>query len=585
MRVGHGAEPASPGWQRWLPAVGTLRTYHRSWLRKDIIAGIALTALLVPAGMGYAEASGLEPIHGLYATIVPLIVYALAGPSRILVLGPDSALAPLVLAAVLPFAGADPAARASAAAAIAVIAGLLCVGAGLARFGFITDLLSLPVRYGYLNGIALAVIVSQLPKLFGFSANGSDVISGFRNFVDGVVDGKTNMTALALGLGSLILILVLRRVAPRVPAVLVAVVGSIAVVSLFDLADEGIRLVGVLPQGLPSFAVPGVGWSELVDLVGAAVGIAFVSFADTSVLSRSYAAKDGRYVDPNQELVAIGASNLAAGFFQGFAISGSASRTPVAEAAGSKTQVTGVVAAAAITLMLVAVPGLFRNLPIATLAAIVIAAALKLIEIHGVARLWRERRSEFWLSMAAFAGVAVFGVIRGVGLAVALSLLNFVRISWRPYNTELVRVSGLKGYHDADRHPEGVRVPGLLLFRFDAPVFFANAEELRAKVHAAIRTAGRPIRWVVLTAEPITDVDATGASVLATLVDELRAEDITLAFAEMKGVVRDRLARYGLVDRIGPDRFYRTIGQAVKTYVKEEGVDWVDWEDRPDISP
>ena len=472
-----------------MPGTVVVRTYRRAWLRKDIVAGVALTALLVPAGMGYAEAAGLPVIYGLYASIVPLIAYAVFGPSRILVLGPDSSLSPLILAAVVTVAGQDPAGRAAAAAAIAVIAGLLCIAAGLARFGFITDLLSLPVRYGYLNGIALTVIVSQLPKLFGFSTNGSNVISELRNFIDGVLDGRTNLTALLIGVGSLATILVIRQLAPRVPAVLLTVIGSILVVSIFDLAEHGIRLVGELPRGLPSFQVPDVSWSELADLVGAAVGIAFVSFADTSVLSRSYAAKEGRTVDSNQELVAIGAASVATGFFQGFSISASASRTPVAEDAGARTQVTGVVAAVMIMVMLVALPGLFRNLPSATLAAVVIAAAMRLIVIKGVVRLLSERKTEFWLSLVTFTGVAVLGVIRGVGLAVALSLLNFVRQSWRPHSTALVRVEGLKGYHDADRHPEGHRVPGLLLYRFDAPLFFANAEELRSRVHAEIRAA------------------------------------------------------------------------------------------------
>ena len=356
-------------------------------------------------------------------------------------------------------------------------------------------------------------------------------------------------------------------------------------VSVFDLATHGIRLVGVLPRGLPSFQVPDVSWSELTNLVGAAIGIAFVSFADTSVLSRSYAAKEGRTVDSNQELIAIGAASVATGFFQGFSISASASRTPVAEDAGAKTQVTGVAAALLIMVMLVALPGLFRNLPSATLAAIVIAAAVHLIEIKGVVRLLSERKTEFWLSVLAFAGVAVLGVIRGVGLAVALSLLNFVRRSWRPHSAELVRVEGQKGYHDADRHPEGHRVPGLLLFRFDAPLFFANAEELHSRLHEAIRHSPDRVKWVVITAEPIIDVDATGAAMLGELLDELQAEGIVLAFSELKGVVRDQLAKYGLVERIGPDRFYRTNGEAVKAYVEAEKVRWVDWEDRPDVSP
>ena len=562
-------------WRSWLPGVALLATYERRWLRDDVVAGLVLTALMVPAGLGYAAASGLDPIHGLYASVVPLVVYALVGPSRVLVLGPDSSLAPLVLAAVVTLAD-DPAEAVAVAGMLAVATGVLCALAGVARFGFLTDLLSKPVRYGYLNGIALTVVVTQLPKLLGFSGGADNVVDGVQVLVDGLQAGEAQAAAAAVGLVTLTVILVLRAVAPRVPGPLVAVVGAIAAVVLLDL-DDDLPLVGDLPRGLPSLVWPGVEAADLVPIAAAALGIAFVSFADTSVLSRTWALRAGQDVDPNRELVALGAANVATGLFQGFPISSSASRTPVAAAAGARTQLTGIVCAAAIVALLVAFPGLFRNLAEAALAAIVISAVLTLVEVRGVAHLLPGRRGELVLSMATFAAVAVLGVLVGIGVAVGLSLLHFVQKAWRPHATELVRVDGVKGYHDRERHPEGRTVPGLVLYRFDAPLFFANAEHFRVEV---VHLAERPgTRRIVVTAEPITDVDATAAESLSLLADDLAERGVTLAFAELKGHVREKLARDGLVARLGEQRFHRTIGEAVKAYVADEGASWVDWED------
>ena len=332
---------------------------------------------------------------GLYATAVPLIAYAVMGPSRILVLGPDSSLAPLIAAAVLPLAAGDPATAVTLAGLLAVFTGVLCVVAGLARLGFLTDLLSLPIRYGYLNGIALTILASQLPKLFGFSVDGETAVDNLRQFVDGVRDGQTNSTALTLGLVSLVLIVGLRRWVPRLPSLLLVIVGAIVVTSVFDLTDRGVAVVGELPQGLPGFAVPHAAAADLARLAAAALGIMLVSFADTSVLSRTLALRGGYDVDQNQELVALGVANGLTGLFHGFPVSSSASRTPAAEAAGAHSQVTGLVGAAVILILLVWLPGLFQDLPTATLAAVVIAAALTLIEVKGVMRLATVRPSEF----------------------------------------------------------------------------------------------------------------------------------------------------------------------------------------------
>ena len=565
---------------KWVPGARVARDYRWSWLPRDLVAGLVLTALLIPAGMGYAEASGLPAITGLYATIVPLVAYAIFGPSRILVLGPDSSLAPLIAATVVPLAAGDPDEAIVLAGMLSILAGAMCIVAGLARFGFITDVLSKPVRYGYMNGIALVVIVSQLPKLFGFSVDADDLIGGVREFVDGVRAGETNGTALAIGVGGIAVILGLRTWTRRIPGVLICVVGATVVVALFDLAARrDLSVVGALPRGLPSFSVPAVDGADLGRLAAGAVGIALVSFADTSVLSRTFALRHGDDVDPNQEMVALGAANVAAGVFQGFPVSSSSSRTPVAEQAGSRSQLTGVVGAGAITLMLLFAPGLVRNLPQSALAAVVITAAVGLFEISGVRRLWRMRRSEFALSIVCFLGVAVFGVIEGIFIAVGLALANFIQRAWRPYDAVLGRVDGLKGYHDVSRYPEAKQVPGLLLYRWDAPLFFANADVFEERLLRAIASAPAPVRRVVVTAEPMTDVDTSAADVLERVHAELADDGVQLAFAEMKSPVTDRLERYGLLTQLGTNSFFPTIGTAVRDYVDGEGVEWVDWED------
>jgi high affinity sulfate transporter 1 len=580
MAQGRGLTEAPSGFWRWVPGALTLRAYQPSWLARDLVAGLVLTALLVPAGMGYAEASGLPAIYGLYATIIPLTAYAVFGPSRILVLGPDSSLAPLIAATILPLAADSPEEAVGLAGMLAILSGLLCMLAGLARFGFITDLLSKPVRYGYMNGIALTVLLSQLPKLFGFSIDAEGVISEAAAFVRGVADGETNTVALIIGVACLLVILGFKRWRPGIPGVLVAVVGATAAVGVFGLAQRhDLGVVGPLPKGLPSFALPSVSASHLEALVAGAIGIALVSFADTSVLSRTFAIRGGYRVDPNQELVALGAANVASGLFQGFSVSSSSSRTPVAESAGAKTQVTGLVGAAAIALMLLFFPNLVRNLPDSALAAVVISAAIGLVEAAGVRKLYRVRRTEFLLSMVCFLGVAVLGVIEGIFIAVGLALLNFIRRAWRPYDAVLGRVDGVKGYHDVTRYPDAKQIPGLLLFRWDAPLFFANAEVFADRVRLAIASSPTPVRWVIVTAEPVTDLDTTAADVLGQLDEELAADAIDLRFAEMKDPVKDKLKRYALFERFGADHFYPTVGSAVSAYLETTGVEWVDWED------
>ena len=567
------------GWQRWLPGLEVLRRYRLEWLRHDILAGLALTMMLVPVGVAYSVASGVPGIYGLYATIFPLLAYAVFGPSRILVLGPDSSLAALILAVVYPLSGGDPQRAVALAGMMAVIAGLLCLLAGIARLGFVTELLSKPIRYGYMNGIALTVILSQLPVLFGFSVNADDPLNKVVAFIGSVIAGRTNWISLALGVAALAIILVLKR-SKHLPGVLIAVVSATVVVGLLDLGTHyGVSVLGALPHGLPGLSFPLITQNDIVPVLLGSLAVAIVAFADTSVLSRAYAARMGDPVDPNQEMVGLGAANLAAGLFQGFPVSASSSRTPVAEAAGARTQLAGVVGALAISVFLIMAPSLLENLPRPALASVVIASAISLIEVADLRRIYRIQRWEFWLSIGCLVAVATFGVIQGIGLAVLIAVIEFLWDGWRPHSAVLGRVDGVKGYHDITRYPEARLVPGLVLFRWDAPLFFANAEFFQHRVLNAVAASPTPVRRVVIAAEPVTSVDVTAADMLFELKEKMEKAGIELCFAEMKDPVKDRLKRFGLYVQLGPDVFFPTIGEAVSRYLVTYAEPWVDWED------
>jgi high affinity sulfate transporter 1 len=562
--------------RRWIPGWHTVRHYEPSWLRHDVVAGLVMTAMLVPVGIAYAEASGLPGINGLYATIVPLLAYALFGPSRILVLGPDSALAAVILAVVAPLSAGDPHRAVAPAAAMAIVSGVVCIAAGLARLGFFTELLSKPIRYGYMNGIALMVVLSQIPKLLGFSVTAEGPLGKAWGIVEKALSGSTNVVALAIGAGTLAAILLLKRW-PRLPGMLIAVAAATVVVATLDLgARAGISVLGPLPLGLPAPRLPFVPLNELVPIVMGGITVALVSFADTSVLSRTYAARLRVPVDSNQEMVGLGLANLAAGFFQGFPVSSSSSRTPVAEAAGARTQLTGVVGALAIALLLMLAPTLLRNLPNSALAAVVIASAVGLFEVSDLRRIYRIQRWEFWLSMACFAGVAVFGAIPGIALAIVIAVIEFLWDGWRPHSAVLGRADHVNGYHDITRYPQARQIPGLVLFRWDAPLFFANAEFFHHRVDAAVASSPTPVRWLVVAAEPVTSVDVTAADAISELDDALRAAGIELCFAEMKDPVKDKLKRFGLFARFGEKTFFATIDEAVSAYLAAHRVDWKD---------
>ncbi|WP_459384132.1 SulP family inorganic anion transporter [Arthrobacter humicola] len=546
-----------------------LRGYRIEWLRHDLVAGAALFAILVPAGMAYAQAAGLPPVTGLYATVVPLLVYAAVGPSRVLVLGPDSALAPMIVAALIPLAADNEQKSVALAGLLAIlIGGILLLGSVL-RLGIVTGLLSKPIRLGYLNGIALLVAVSQLPTLLGISVEGGTPWEKLIAAVPKVLAGETNLTALLLGLVSLALIWVPRRLKWKVPGVLIAVVVSCVAVAVLGL-EERLKVTGALPQGLPAPALGGIGWSDVLTLLPAAAAIALIVFVDTGTLAQSLAAAEGGRVSGNREMAALGAANAATGLLGGFPVSASTSRTPVAVESGAKSQLTGAVGAVLVLGFMLVAPGVTEFLPATTLAAIVIAAAAAIADPAGVRRLIGMSRSESLVMLAAFLGVTILGVLPGIAVAIGLAILDFLRQAWDPYRAELVDVPGIPGYHDVSRHPEGQRIPGLLILRFDAPLFFGNGALLGSFVRTELDHAGDGIERVVLAAEPVTGIDTTALDELVQLDEWLDRHGVDLVFAELKDPVKDRLLQYGMGARFSPEHFYPTVSEAVRAFQREK---------------
>jgi len=556
-----------------IPGLTAIRTYQPAWLSKDIVAGLVLASLLVPQGMAYAELAGLPAITGLYTSVLCLAAYAVFGPSRILVLGPDSALGSMIAATVLPLAAAngDPKLAVAYASVLALTVGVFMLIGARAGLGFIADLLSKPTQIGYMNGLALTIFIGQLPKLFGFSTDASGLIGEAQAFVQGVINSEAVPAAVFIGLVSIAVMVVLGHFLPKVPSVLVAVVAAMVLAVALDLEGRGVTLVGMLPSGLPPFAIPRVELADLPLLLAGAIGIAVVSLADTISTSSAFAGRAGQEVHANQEMVGIGTANVAAGLFTGFPVSTSASRTAVAERAGAKTQLTGLVGAAVILVMLVFLPGLMQYLPNPTLAAVVIVASMSLADVPATRRLWRQRKSEFALSMAAFLGVALFGVLPGIGIAVGLSILWVFRQAWDPYRTVLGDVPKVPGYHDIRMYPDAEQIPGLVIYRFDGPLIFANANIFRDEIRHLAHADPAP-RWIIVAAEPITTVDTTAADMLEGLDGELEAKGINLVFAEMKDAVRQEIRHYGMDWLTHRDAFHPTINSAVKAYRLAAGI-------------
>jgi high affinity sulfate transporter 1 len=545
------------------PLVATVGDYERRYLRSDVVAGLVLATMLIPQGMAYAELTGLPAITGIYTTIAALLAYSVFGPNRSLILGPDSSLAPVIAAVVLPLAAGDTGTAIVLASALSLVSGLVCIAAGYLRAGVVTELLSKPIRIGYLNGIAVIVLISQLPKALGFSVDGDTTVEVIADTVRGIVAGEVVGPALALSLGSVAVIVALRRLSRKIPGIVVAALGSIAAVALFDL---GVSVVGDIPAGLPPLTFPSVDLDSLPTLIGGALAVALVSFADTGALSTATALRSGQRVNPNSEIKALGVANIVSGLFQGFPTSASSSRTAVAIAMRAQTQITGLIAAVGVLAVMFLVPGFISRMPSATLAAIVITASFTLFDMKETRWILKARRSEFIMLAGAFLAVVFIGILEGIGVAIVLSLANFIRKEWRPHSTELGKVRGTPGFHDIARHPDAEVVPGLLMIRFDAPLFFANAPEFGRRLQERLRNANREIDTVLVVGNAITDIDTTGAEILGHILEDLEAKKIHFAFAGLKGPVKDRLRSYGLYDRVGERFFYPNTISAVQDY-------------------
>ena len=558
------AADVSGAW-RFLPGLYQLRHYERGWLRPDVLAGTGVAAYLIPQVMAYAEVAGLPAIVGLWAISVALLFYAALGSSRQLSVGPESTTALMTAAVVGPLAAGDPARYAALAAALALVVGGLCLLARLARLGVLAELLSKPVLIGYLAGIAVLMIVSQLGKVTGVPVSGDSTFEEVASFVRGL-DGVQWATAL-LAAAVLALLFLIHGRFPRAPAPLIGMLAAAAAVVVLSLDEHGVRLVGDIPGGLPAVGLPDVGLADLSDLLVPALGVMIVAYVDNVLTARAFATRNGYRIDPNQELVALGVTNLAVGCAQGFPVSSSGSRTVIGDALGSRSQLHSLVALATVVVALVFLRPLLGSFPTAALGAIVVYAALRLIDIAEFRRIARFRRSELLLALATTVGVLALGVLNGILVAVGLSIADLLRRVAHPHDGILGFVDGIAGMHDIDDHPGARLVPGLVVYRYDSPLFFANAEDFRSRALGAVLTAPTPTEWFVLNAESNVVVDLTSLDAVEELRAELARRGVVFAMARVKEDLRVRLTAAGLVERVGADRIYPTLPTAVNAYL------------------
>jgi high affinity sulfate transporter 1 len=549
---------------RLVPGLAALFRYRAGDLPHDITAGLSVAAVALPVGVAYAQLAGFEPVFGLYASILPLVAYALFGTSRQLIVGPDAATCALVAAAATPLTGGDPALHLPIAVALTGLAGLLCIGASFLRLGEIADFLSKPILVGFLNGISLHILLGQIGKLLGVRIEATAIVTMLLE-LPGKLD-QTHWLTLAVGLGTFAVLLASARLLPRLPSALVALVVAGVVSVALGLEARGVAVVGAVPSGLPALALPSVPLDRLSDLIGAAAGVALVSFTSMMLTARSFAARNRYDIDVDREVAALGAANLAAALAQTFAVSGADSRTAVSDAAGGRTQLTGLVAAAAIAAVLLFLTGPLRYVPVAALAAVLVRASLSLLDVATLRRLWRFSRFDFALCLVATLGVIWVGAIQAIIVAVVLALLKFVRTTARPRVEILGEVEGLAGFHALSRHPTAHTEPGLLIFRFNAPLVFFNAPYFKQRALAAIEEAGPALRWFLLDVLPLTECDVTGFDTLEDVARTLRERGAEFVVAGRMTEVTLLAEATGLqTDAIATRRF-PTLRQAVRAY-------------------
>jgi high affinity sulfate transporter 1 len=548
-----------------LPGIDRLRrTYERRWLRTDVLAGITLAAYAVPQVMGYASVAGLPVVAGLWALVAALAVYVAVGSSPQLSVGPESTTALMTAVAIAPLASGDSARYLALAAVLAFIVAVLSVVAWVARLGFLADLLSKPVLVGYMAGVAVLMMVGQLDNLTGVPVEGDSVFSQLRSLAENA--GDVDATTVAIAAAVLLFLLLGKRWFPRAPLPLIAVVAAAVVVGLFSLDDEGVEVVGTIPAGLPTPSLAGVSAHDVADLLLPAVGVTLVAFSDNVLTARAFGARTRTTISPNQELLALGTANAASGLVAGFPVSSSGSRTAVLASAGGTTQVCSIVAAIVVAGVAVVGRSALATFPTAALGAIVTFAALQLIDIRAFRHLAAFRRSEALIAVATTAAVVAVDVLYGVLAAVALSIVDLVRRVARPHDGILGYAPGVAGMHDIDDYPDARLVPGLVVYRYDSPLFFANADDFKRRALASLDRSKGPVEWFLLNAEANVELDSTGLDALEELRTELADRGVVFAMARVKQDLRDVLAPSGFIDRVGGDRVFMTLPTAVQAY-------------------
>jgi high affinity sulfate transporter 1 len=555
-------EPQETNWtKRFLPGLAAMAQYDRSWFRMDLVAGLSVAAVAVPTAIAYAQLAGVPPANGLYASILPLVIYAFFGTSRQLIIAPDAATCAVVATIVMPLATGDANRIVPLTMVLTMITGVFCIAAGLARLGFLTNFLARPILIGYLNGIALSIISGQLGRLFGFSVEPAGFFRLLINFA--VKLGQTHGLTLAIGLAAFVLLRLLKHLAPKLPAPLVAMALGIAAASFFNLGQHGVSLLGSIPAGLPGLMIPYMGGADWGHLVFGAAGLALISFNSGMVTARGFAVKNRYEIDSNQEFIALGVADLGAGLMQGFAVSGADSRTAVNDSMGGKSQVTSLVTAGLLVLVLLFLTAPLALLPITILAAVLMNAALGLFDLKYLLKLRRVSRQEFRLSIVASLGVITVGVLPGVVIAVGLAILQLLVKASKPHDAVLGRMSNADGFHDIKNHPQAETLPGLMIYRFESSLLFFNSDFFKSRVRALVKEANPRPRYFLLDAESMPYMDTTGVASLEDVVDDLSRLGIPFALVQARSQVRLMLEQTGLKQKIGERNFFSTLENAV----------------------
>jgi high affinity sulfate transporter 1 len=558
---------------RYLPILQWLPKYQFSWLRADIIAGLTVWAVMVPESMAYAGIAGVPPLVGLYTVPIPLIAYAIFGTSRTMVIGPDSATALISLGTVGAVLSSQGGATQlsefiAITSALALIVGVIFMVLGLARMGWVANFIPTPVMKGFIQGLVWVTIIGQVPKLFGISGEHGNFFEQLFAIIPNVA--HANPVTTSIGLVSLVLLFLIKHYLPKLPSALTILVGSIVVVSMFNLSTQGVEIVGKVEAGLPVLAMPKFTLSQLELLIPGALAIVLLGYAETLGAAKAASAQCGGSIDPNQELVALGPANVGTAFSGGFLVVGSLSKTSISMGSGGKTQMASLVHAAFIILTLMFLLPLFKNLPHAALAAIVIEAMLGLLDFSYLKKLWKLSRVELSIAMIAYIAVMSIGVLQGMGLGVALSILVLIYRSSSPHGAVLGRVAGTNVFHDISIHPSLETTPGLLIFRFYSSLFFSNANHFEEALLAKVNSAEEPVRKVLIDAETINQIDSTATEMLLKLQNALKIKGIILAFSSVHDAVKDKMARAGIVDVVGDKYFFDTLIEGVETVVNKD---------------